>query len=82
MMKNNIKFIIFFAILSIFIFSCGKAATQSSSSTSSDNSMDKDTLIVGMELQFPPFETIDQSGAPMGFSHPRLRKYSTGVTDC
>lgn len=30
--------------------------------------IDKDTLVVGMELKFPPFETIDKSGQPTGVS--------------
>lgn len=28
----------------------------------------KDTLVVGMELKFPPFETVDTKGKPMGVS--------------
>ncbi|MEG0386895.1 MAG: transporter substrate-binding domain-containing protein, partial [Niameybacter sp.] len=30
--------------------------------------LNKETLIVGMELKFPPFETIDEKGTPMGVS--------------
>ncbi|MGL6173896.1 MAG: transporter substrate-binding domain-containing protein [Cellulosilyticaceae bacterium] len=30
--------------------------------------LDKDTLVVGMELKFPPFETIDKAGQPTGVS--------------
>lgn len=30
--------------------------------------LEKDTLVVGMELKFPPFETVDEQGNPMGVS--------------
>ncbi|MGL4799954.1 MAG: transporter substrate-binding domain-containing protein [Cellulosilyticaceae bacterium] len=30
--------------------------------------LEKDTLVVGMELKFPPFETIDNEGNPTGVS--------------
>lgn len=32
------------------------------------SALEKETLIVGMELKFPPFETIDEKGNPMGVS--------------
>lgn len=32
------------------------------------SALDKDTLVVGMELKFPPFETIDKEGRPTGVS--------------
>ncbi len=46
-----------FVILSsvIILIGCGKESGQS-------------TFVVGMELQYPPFETIDSSGNPAGLS--------------
>lgn len=32
------------------------------------SALDKGTLVVGMELKFPPFETMDEKGNPMGVS--------------
>ena len=31
-------------------------------------SRDQNTLVVGMDLSYPPFETIDSSGKPQGVS--------------
>ncbi len=38
------------------------------SSSKKESVMDKDTIRVGMELEYPPFETIDAAGNPSGFS--------------
>jgi len=60
-MKKTILLIsIIFMALTI-IFSCSNNASNKST-------LEKDVLIVGMELQFPPFETIDKNGDPYGIS--------------
>ncbi len=50
----------------VFIISCGSKNAKPNSTQ--NKTMDKDKLIVGMELQFPPFETIDKNGKPYGLS--------------
>ena len=54
------KTILLISIIFI-IFSC-------SNNNTNKNTLDKDMLIIGMELQFPPFETIDKNGKPYGIS--------------
>ncbi len=49
-------FVILIITLSFFAF------------VNSGNEESEDTLKVGMELQFPPFETVDTDGNPTGFS--------------
>lgn len=50
---------LFLLIGFVFVISC---ASEKSSS------LDKEEIIVGMELQYPPFETIDKDGKPYGIS--------------
>lgn len=61
-MKKNI----FLIGITLFLFiSCSK---ETSKNNSEQSVLDKDEIIVGMELQFPPFETIDKNGNPYGIS--------------
>lgn len=55
------KIVLLIFMVLIIIFSCSK-------DTASKNALEKDTLVIGMELQFPPFETIDKNGKPYGIS--------------
>lgn len=55
----------FFKVFSIIILSL---VTIVSCSSTTDESSTKDVLRVGMELQFPPFETINEDGEPYGLS--------------
>lgn len=48
------------ALVGVFVVGCTNNASSSV--------LDKDTLKVGMELEYPPFETIDANGKPTGFS--------------
>ncbi|MEO6054998.1 MAG: transporter substrate-binding domain-containing protein [Chthoniobacterales bacterium] len=45
-------------VLTFGILSCHK----------SEETLSKDTLVVGMDLSYPPFETIDEQGNPTGVS--------------
>ncbi len=56
-MKKN-TLIIFMAILMLVMSGCASEVNQNT----------KEPLIVGMELAYPPFETKDESGKPMGIS--------------
>jgi polar amino acid transport system substrate-binding protein len=53
---------IFMIILLLVLISCSKESNTNKST------LNKDEIIVGMELQFPPFETIDKNGKPYGIS--------------
>lgn len=59
-MKRYRLRILFVMLVSVLVVGC--------STSSSSTALDKDTLRVGMELEFPPFETIDSQGKPTGFS--------------
>jgi polar amino acid transport system substrate-binding protein len=58
-MKKN--YLVVFLVLIVLVIA-GCSANESSSV------LDKDTLVVGMELKYPPFETKDENGDPMGAS--------------
>lgn len=52
--------ILMLVVLTVFVVGC--------SNETSESVLDKDTLVVGMELKYPPFETKDENGDPMGAS--------------
>lgn len=56
------KILIFISVILLVLISCSKESSENK------GTLDKDELIVGMELQFPPFETIDKNGKPYGIS--------------
>lgn len=63
-MKNNYKFkivilLVIIVVMNYFVLS-NKKATM--------GALDKDVITVGMELKFPPFETVDENGKPIGVS--------------
>jgi len=58
-MKNNYLFILLIVVI-LVIAGC--------STSESDNILDKEKLVVGMELKYPPFETKDENGEPIGAS--------------
>lgn len=65
-MKENSKYFIRIGlILLLLLFANTYVLTHRPNSASV---LGKDTLIVGMELKFPPFETIDSAGNPIGVS--------------
>ena len=55
-MKKFIRKFIFSISILLFTVSCSSTKNE------------RQTLRVGMELQFPPFETIDNQGNPYGLS--------------
>ncbi len=57
-MKKNVYLIITVVLCLTLFAGCGKK----------DASKDKKELVVGMELAYPPFETIDEKGNPTGIS--------------
>jgi len=61
------KILLVIIVLSlVFAVSCGKSADDDTYGLSSV--LDKDVINVGMELQYPPFETKDKDGNPVGAS--------------
>ncbi len=56
-MKKN--WIILLLVVMLVLTSCAKK---------DEKAIDKDTLVIGMELKYPPFETKDTSGNPDGAS--------------
>lgn len=57
---------LFFCIISLILFiSCKSSQDNNKTNVNHEK---KGTLRVGMELQFPPFETIDKDGNPYGLS--------------
>ena len=48
--------------------SSASSASASSASASSADTLEKPTLVVGMELAYPPFEGKDEQGNPAGVS--------------
>ncbi|TDT69232.1 polar amino acid transport system substrate-binding protein [Hypnocyclicus thermotrophus] len=60
---KEIKAFIIVLILSLFVISCNKKNTNNSGSITK-----KAPLKVGMELKWPPFETITEDGKPTGIS--------------
>ncbi|WP_053984066.1 transporter substrate-binding domain-containing protein [Niameybacter massiliensis] len=63
---NKRKYQIRIALLLVFLVAINTyVLTRHKEGTTT---LDKDTLIVGMELKFPPFETVDANGNPMGVS--------------
>lgn len=56
-MLKKLSILILGAILTMFIISCGTGDKK-----------EKNTIIVGMELAYPPFETKDLEGNPVGIS--------------
>lgn len=56
-------------IAMLILASCsGNSSSQTSSSSSPAAAETSDKIVVGMELQFAPFETIDTNGKPAGLS--------------
>ncbi|MGM0508752.1 MAG: transporter substrate-binding domain-containing protein [Fusobacteriota bacterium] len=62
---EKIKLIVISVILSLFIVGCGDG---NKTGTDEDGSSKKDVLRVGMELKWPPFETITDEGEAKGIS--------------
>lgn len=67
------KLLLFAVVLSlVFAVSCAKDTTDDAyateEATESISVLNKDTIKVGMELQYPPFETKDTDGNPVGAS--------------
>lgn len=61
------KMVLFAVLLSlVLVVACGKKTTEDAYKT--DSVLDKDVIKVGMELQYPPFETKDTDGNPTGAS--------------
>lgn len=60
---RKLKLIITLAILSLFVMACGQK-----SEVEAVKKEKKPPLKVGMELKWPPFETIDENGNPVGIS--------------
>lgn len=61
------KILILLSLVSISVLvllSCGKSSQKNQSS----KSIAEEKLVVGMELEYPPFETIDAQGNPAGVS--------------
>ena len=56
------------AALLLAAMMCTLAACGAKDATSDDETNDKDTLVVAMELAYPPFETKDADGNPSGVS--------------
>lgn len=65
-MKENQKYLIKISVVLIFLIITNIYVLSYKPATSA--ALDKGKLIVGMELKFPPFETIDGSGNPTGVS--------------
>lgn len=63
----NIKKIFIFSFLILTLFSCNKKSENKEENKDKEENA-SDVLKVGMELQFPPFETIDEAGKPTGIS--------------
>lgn len=64
-MKKIFKNLFFCIISLIFFISCDSSQGNNKANINQEK---KETLRVGMELQFPPFETIDKDGNPYGLS--------------
>jgi len=60
------KFIIIIFTLTLILTACSSSTQEDAYPTQS--ALDKDVIKVGMELQYPPFETKDTDGKPMGAS--------------
>ena len=56
------------AALLLAAMMCNLAACGAKDATADDETNDKDTLVVAMELAYPPFETKDADGNPSGVS--------------
>ena len=56
------------AALLLVAMMCTLAACGAKDATADDETNDKDTLVVAMELAYPPFETKDADGNPSGVS--------------
>lgn len=65
-MKKENRYLVKIAILLLLIISVNYLVL--SNRGVSNNILDKDNLVIGMELKFPPFETVDNKGEPMGVS--------------
>lgn len=59
---------LYIKIILLLIFIIGLNYTVLKSRAKESKTLHKEKLIVGMELKFPPFETVDESGAPSGVS--------------
>lgn len=65
-MTRKSKYYIKIASILIFLIAINTYVMTTTRGTPS--ALDKGTLVVGMELKFPPFETIDEKGEPTGVS--------------
>ena len=74
------KRFLFIFMAMIMVLSCGgknesktdgntdKTVAEEKTKGNGNNTLDKDEIVIGMELQFPPFETITKDGKPYGIS--------------
>lgn len=62
------------AVLAVGTIGCS-GSTDTSDTNDSASSSDGKTLVVGMELAYPPFETKDASGEPNGLSVDFMRDF-------
>ncbi len=67
-MKFKLVFIGIVAATLLILTSCSGGSTNNTSTANSAAKVDAETIVVGMELQFAPFETIDTDGNPDGLS--------------
>ncbi|MFW6287729.1 MAG: transporter substrate-binding domain-containing protein, partial [bacterium] len=59
-LKQNLQIsLLILVLLAVFLTACSRPGNQV---------LDKDVIRIGMELKYPPFETKDESGNPMGAS--------------
>lgn len=67
-MKKNRSNLIIFSLFALILVG-GLFRLSQNNSSNSNNSLDnKDTLVFGMELKYPPFETINSQNQPSGVS--------------
>lgn len=64
MLKNKYKYKIIALLMVIFAMNYVVLSNKKIVA----GTLDKDVITVGMELKFPPFETVDKDGKPMGVS--------------
>lgn len=66
MKKTRFVLLISLLVSMALLAGCAGSGSQSGSPASTDTLDTKDELVVGMSLDFPPFETIDADGNPTG----------------